>query len=42
MLFDAAPDRFWNPGEKRQNQLVFVGKDLDEAAIRTGFERCIA
>jgi G3E family GTPase len=42
MLFDAAPDRFWNPGEKRQNQLVFIGKDLDEAAIRSGFENCIA
>jgi G3E family GTPase len=42
MLFDAAPDRFWNPGEKRQNQLVFIGKNLDEAAIRSGFENCIA
>lgn len=42
MLFDAAPDRFWNPGEKRQNQLVFIGKDLDEAAIRAGFQNCIA
>jgi len=42
MLFDAAPDRFWNPGEKRQNQLVFIGKDLDEAEIRAGFQKCIA
>jgi G3E family GTPase len=42
MLFDAAPDRFWNPGEKRQNQLVFIGKDLDEGAIRAGFANCIA
>ena len=42
MLFDAAPDRFWNPGEKRQNQLVFIGKELDEAAIRAGFQNCIA
>ena len=42
MLFDAAPDRFWNVGEKRQNQLVFIGKDLDEAAIRAGFANCIA
>lgn len=41
MLFDAAPDRFWNPGEKRQNQLVFIGKDLDEAAIRAGFANCV-
>jgi len=42
MLFDAAPDRFWNPGEKRQNQLIFIGKDLDEGAIRAGFQKCIA
>ena len=42
MLFDAAPDRFWNVGEKRLNQLVFIGKDLDEAALRAGFENCIA
>jgi G3E family GTPase len=42
MLFDAAPDRFWNIGEKRLNQLVFIGKDLDEAALRAGFEGCIA
>ena len=42
MLFDAAPDRFWNVGEQRQNQLVFIGKDLDEAAIRAGFANCVA
>src|SRR5437867_2095343 len=42
MLFDAAPDRFWNPGEKKMNQMVFIGKNLDEAAIRAGFESCIA
>jgi len=42
MLFDAAPDRFWNPGEKKMNQMVFIGKNLDEAAIRAGFESCVA
>jgi G3E family GTPase len=42
MLFDAAPDRFWNPGEKRLSQLVFIGKELDEPALRAGFENCIA
>ncbi len=41
MLFDAAPDRFWNIGEKRVNQLVFIGKELDESALRAGFEGCI-
>jgi G3E family GTPase len=42
MLFDSAPDRFWNAGEKRRSQLVFIGKDLDEAKIRAGFEQCVA
>jgi len=42
MMFDATPERFWNPNEKRQNQLVFIGKDLDETAIRSGFGQCIA
>ncbi len=42
MMFDSAPDRFWNTGEKRVSQLVFIGKDLDEAKIRKGFEECVA
>ena len=42
MLFDARPDRLWNVGERRQSQLVFIGKDLDEKSIREGFNRCIA
>lgn len=41
-MFDAKPDRFWNPGEKRLSQLVFIGKDLNDAALRDGFEKCIA
>jgi G3E family GTPase len=41
MMFDARPERFWNPGEKRLSQLVFIGKELDEAAIRKGFEDCL-
>lgn len=41
-MFDAKPDRLWNVGEKRVSQLVFIGKDLDEAKIRRGFAACIA
>jgi len=41
-LFDARPDRLWNVSEKRQSQLVFIGKDLDEAKIRRGFAECVA
>jgi G3E family GTPase len=41
-MFDAQPDRFWNIGERRLSQLVFIGRDLDEAKIRRGFAGCIA
>ena len=33
MMFDVEPERFWNVGEKRGNQLVFIGKELDEAGM---------
>src|SRR5581483_6598277 len=41
MMFDARPDRLWNQGEKKSNQLVFIGKDLDEGALKAGFESCL-
>ena len=42
MTFNAEPDRFWAADEKRQSQMVFIGKELDEAKIRAGFESCLA
>jgi G3E family GTPase len=42
MSFDATPERFWKPDEKRQNRMVFIGRELDEARIRAGFESCLA
>jgi G3E family GTPase len=42
MMFDAKPDRFWHVGEKRLSQLVFIGKNLDEAKLRRGFAACVA
>ncbi|EEF57354.1 CobW family GTP-binding protein [Pedosphaera parvula] len=42
MMLDSAPDRFWNPGEKKKSQLVFIGRELDEKKIREGFEQCVA
>lgn len=41
-MFDAKPDRLWHVGEKKVSQLVFIGKDLDEARIRRGFAACVA
>ncbi len=42
MMFDVEPERFWNVGEARGNQMVFIGKELDEAGIRAGFAACVA
>ena len=40
MLFDGQPDRPWGD-LKRQNQLVFIGRNLDEQEMRQGFEACL-
>ena len=35
-------DRLWEKGEKRSSQLVSIGKEIDEARIRTQLEKCLA
>jgi cobalamin biosynthesis protein CobW len=35
-------DRLWDKEEPRSSQLVFIGKDLDESAIRQRLARCLA
>ena len=40
MLFDAQPDKEWG-STSRHNQLVFIGRNLDEEDIRKGFNRCL-
>ena len=40
MLFDGQPDRPWGDAPRR-NQLVFIGRNLDEETIREGFEACL-
>ena len=42
MLFDAKFDREWTDGENRSNTLVFIGKNLDRAALTESFKACIA
>jgi G3E family GTPase len=32
----------WKDGETRESRLVFIGRNLDEAALRAGFEGCAA
>jgi G3E family GTPase len=41
MLFDAKFDRDWG-SEARTNTLVFIGKNLDRAALTEGFKACMA
>ncbi len=40
MLFDGQPDRPWGDAPRR-NQLVFIGRNLDEQGMRRGFEACL-
>ncbi|MBD1807680.1 GTP-binding protein [Microcoleus sp. FACHB-SPT15] len=40
MLFEGTRDRLWKPEETRNNQLVFIGRNLDEAKLREDFRAC--
>jgi len=42
MLFDGRFDRPWGSAESRQNSFVFIGRNLDRAELREGFESCLA
>ena len=42
MLFDGKPDRPWKQGETRKNELVFIGRNLDQAQMRKDFKQCMA
>ncbi|KAF5933780.1 hypothetical protein HYC85_029951, partial [Camellia sinensis] len=40
-IFDGCPGKAWGPDEKRINKLVFIGRNLDETALRKGFKGCV-
>jgi G3E family GTPase len=42
MIMEGDFQRDWKDGESRYSRLVFIGRDLDEAALRAGFESCTA
>ncbi len=42
MDFEGKPGRRWSTDEKRMNRLVFIGRNLDAAKIRTGFLACLS
>ncbi|MBF2065477.1 MAG: GTP-binding protein [Calothrix sp. C42_A2020_038] len=41
MLFEGKPDRPWKETETRKNELVFIGRNLDEAKLKEGFLNCM-
>jgi G3E family GTPase len=41
MLFDGEPGKPWGT-EARTNKIVFIGRNLDRAALEAGFKKCIA
>jgi G3E family GTPase len=42
MILDGELQRPWADGETRWSRAVFIGRDLDEAELRRGFEACAA
>jgi G3E family GTPase len=42
MLFEGKPDRPWKDGETRKNELVFIGRNLDEAKLKQDFLSCLS
>jgi G3E family GTPase len=42
MTLDGCPGKPWKSDEIRRNELVFIGRDLDEGALRDGFRACLA
>jgi G3E family GTPase len=42
MILEGELQRPWRADDKRYSRLVFIGRNLDEAALRAGFEACAA
>ncbi len=42
MLFEGKPDRPWKETETRKNELVFIGRNLDEAKLKQDFLSCLS
>lgn len=42
MLLEGDLQRPWRPGEQRYSRLVFIGRNLDKAALAAAFDSCAA
>ncbi|MEO1446966.1 MAG: GTP-binding protein, partial [Cyanobacteria bacterium J06635_11] len=41
MIFDGKAERPWKTDEERKSELVFIGRNLDEAELKAGFKACL-
>ena len=41
MMLEGDLQRPWGEGEARESRMVFIGRNLDEAKLRAGFEACV-
>ncbi|MBW4529034.1 MAG: GTP-binding protein [Phormidium tanganyikae FI6-MK23] len=41
MLLEGRPGRPWRLDEPRRNELVFIGRELPEAELKSGFQSCL-
>lgn len=41
MLFEASQDRPWEPDEPRKNELVFIGRNLENMSLEESFRACL-
>jgi len=41
MLFDGRPDRPWKANETPKNELVFIGRNLNESQLKADFHQCL-
>lgn len=41
-LFELNPSNKWDPAAERRSKLVFIGRNLDRAALQQGLSSCVA
>lgn len=41
MTLDGRPGKPWKPDEARRNELIFIGRNLDQMNLQAGFQACM-
>ncbi|TIP27019.1 MAG: GTP-binding protein [Mesorhizobium sp.] len=42
MTLEGRPGKAWMPSEQRMSEIVFIGRNLDDRSLRSGFANCLA